>query len=134
LTKAEIESFFKSKLDEDEKLTGFFQAAYMPSFWWYFLVGPLIFLGMRVYYIGLTSKGVHFQKLNLLGKMDIYNFFKNDEISDVKISKGWLQVPIKFFFSNDRVLKLKAQKKGVDKIAKINDSMINEILKLQANV
>jgi hypothetical protein len=37
------------------------------------------------------------------------------------LSKGLLQAPLKFTFSNGRKLKLKAQLKGMEKVAKLDD-------------
>ena len=51
------------KIGSGEELVGFFQANWMPSFWWVLLIGPLVFLGTRTYYVGITNLGIHFNKI-----------------------------------------------------------------------
>ncbi len=109
------------KLKQGEELVGFFQAQYIPSNWWIFLIGPLILFGMRVYYVAVTDQGMHFHKLTLFGKPDIYNYFPWNEIENLKLEKGFLTAPLKLKFSNGRELKLKVQLKGLENIAKLEE-------------
>ena len=109
------------KLQSGEELIGFFQAQYTPSWGWYFLIGPLFAFAIRIYFVAVTDKGIHYHKLTFFGKPDTSNYFTWNEIEKVKLSKGLLQAPLKFTFSNGRKLKLKAQLKGMEKIAKLDD-------------
>jgi len=107
--------------NQGEELIGFFQASYTPPFWWVFLIGPLMFFGTRVYYVGVTNQGMHLHKLSLWGKPETYNFCPYAEISKMKLGKGFLQAPLQLVFSNGRKLTIKAQLKGGDEIAKLDD-------------
>lgn len=113
--------FILPRLKQGEELVGFFQASYTPSIGWFFLIGPLTFLSMRIYYVAVTNQGLHLHKLGFLGKAETYDFFSYAEISKIKLGKGFLQAPLQLVFSNGRKLALKAQLKGVDKIAKLDD-------------
>lgn len=108
-------------LKSDEELVGFCQAQETPSGWWYFLLGPLMSLGMKFYFVAVTNKGMHFHKLTTFGKPDTHSYFSWDEIEELKLRKGVLQAPLKLTFSNGRKLKLKIQLKGVGNIAKLDD-------------
>lgn len=108
-------------LNQDEELIGFFQATYLPSFWWFLLIGPFIALGMRIYYVAVTNRGLHLYKLNFFGKQDTYNFFSYNEITKINLGDGLIQAPLQLSFSNGKKLTIKAQLKGMDKIAKLDD-------------
>ena len=108
-------------LKSNEELIGFFQAQYMASYWWFLLVGWLVFFTLRYYYVGTTDKGIHLHKLSFWGKPDNYDFFSWDEIEKLEFKDGFLQAPLKLKFKNGRKLKLKAQLKGVEKIAKLDE-------------
>jgi hypothetical protein len=113
--------FILPRLKQGEELIGFFQASYTPSIGWFFLIGPLMFLGMRIYYVAVTNQGIHLHKLSFFDKPETYNFFPYAEISKIKLGKGFLQAPLQMVFSNSRKLTLKAQLKGVEKVAKLDD-------------
>jgi len=113
--------FILPRLKQGEELVGFFQATYTPSMGWFFLIGSLMSFGTRTYYVAVTNQGIHLHKLNFFGKPETYNFFSYAEISKIKLGKGFLQVPIQMFFTNGRKLTIKAQLKGVEKIAKLDD-------------
>ncbi len=134
MKKEDVRKLVVSKLKQDEDLIGYFLATKIPSFWWYFVIGPLLFLGVRHYYIGLTKSGIHFHKLTFWGKPGSYEFFKNEEIISVEIKKTILkvQIPLKFTFSNKRTLKIKAQRKGVAKIPKISDTELEHLKTLNS--
>jgi hypothetical protein len=120
--------FILPNLKQGEELIGFFQATYTPSLWWVILIGPLIYMGMRNYYVAVTNLGIHLYKLNFFGKLDTYNFFYYTEISEIKISKGFLQATLKLVFSNGRKLALKAQLKGPESAAKLDDQTVEFLL------
>jgi len=88
------------KIGSGEELVGFFQATSMPSFWWFFLIGPLVFLNTRTYYVAITNLGIHLNKLTFFGKPAIHAYFTWDEIENLKLGKGILSMPLKFKFSN----------------------------------
>ena len=68
---------------------------------------------------GSVKKCLYFHRLNLLGKFKDYDFFEFNEIDSVKIGGGILQRPMTFQFKNKRKIKIKAQLKGVEKVAKL---------------
>lgn len=114
--------FILPHLKQGEELVGFFQATYMPPMWWIFLIGPLMFFGTRVYYIAVTNQGLHLHKLSFFGKPETYNFFPYAEIPKMKLGKGFLQSPLQLTFTNGRKLTIKAQLKGLEKVAKLDDN------------
>ena len=116
------------KIGSGEELVGFFQATSMPSFWWFFLIGPLVFLNTRTYYVAITNLGIHLNKLTFFGKPAIHTYFTWDEIENLKLGKGILSMPLKFKFSNGRKLKLHAQLKGLDKIPKLDEVTSNFLI------
>lgn len=119
MNKEQAQGYIQQNLKENDILIGFFQAVSPPKIWMFFLLGPLAILSMRMYFLAVTEKGIYFYKLNFLGKFKDCDFFEFDEIENVKIGKGILQRPMNFNFKNNRKIKLKAQLKGHDKIAKV---------------
>lgn len=119
MNKDEAETLIRENLSEEEKFVGFFMATYLPTFWWFLLVGPLFFLGMRYYFVGVTDKGFHFHKLGLMGKPQQHDFFTFEEVARLKIGSRVLSYRMDFLFSNKRKLKINAQKVGAKKVAKI---------------
>lgn len=109
-------------LEPGDSLVGFFQAI-QPFKWWLFLlIGPLAVLSMKYHFVAVTRKGVTFHRLNLLGKFAGQDAFAFTDIESVKIGKGILQRPMTFRFHNGRKLYLKGQLKGVEKVAKIDET------------
>jgi hypothetical protein len=119
----------KQNLSSNEDLVGFFQAQKPCKFWLYFIIGPLILLATRNYFIAVTNKGIHFHMLNFLGKYSQHDFFSYTEIEKIKIGKGVITIPITFFFSNGAKLKIKAFKKGVKDMAKLEENTLDYINK-----
>ena len=119
MNKEQAKEYIEENLNEGDSLIGFFQAISPPKIWLFLLIGPLFFLSMRTYFLAVTEKGISFHKLSLLGKFKEHDFFEFGDIESVKIGKGLLQRPMKFVFKNNRKLKLKAQLKGVEKVAKL---------------
>ena len=119
--KDQAREHIEANITEGDELIGFFQATYLPRFWWLFvvLVTPIAFLSMRIYIVAVSKKGLCFYKLTFMGKFRHADFFKYDEIESVKVGGGFLQRPMVFRFMNGRKLRLKGQIKGVDKIAKL---------------
>jgi len=109
------------RLKQDEELIGFFQATYTPSLVLLLLSGLLWGMGMRTYLVAVTNQGIHLHRLSLFGKPETYNFFSYAEISEIKLGKGFLQAPLQIVFSNGRKLTLKAQLKGIGKVAELDD-------------
>ncbi len=118
--KLEIEK----SLAQGESLVGFFMAQKRPSFWLFFLIGPLAALGFKSYFVGVTNLGVHFHKLNMMGKFSQHDFFAFNEIKSVKIGKGLLQIPMKYTFASGKKLKIRAQKVGIERVAKADDNIV----------
>lgn len=110
-------------LDEADNLIGFFFAVQPFKIWLFFLIGPLAVLSMKYYFVAVTDNGMTFHHLNWLGKFAANDHFAYDEIECVKIGKGWIQRPMKFKFINGRKLTLKATIKGVERVAKLTDSL-----------
>ena len=119
MNKEQAKKYIEGNLNNGDSLIGFFQAISPPKIWLAFLIGPLFILSMRAYFIAVSEKGIYFYKLSLLGKFNEHDFFEFDDIESVKIGKGLLQRPMKFTFKNNRKIKIKAQLKGVKKIAKL---------------
>lgn len=111
--------FIVEKLAEGEELQDFFAAETPMNIWLFLLIGPLVIFFMRFYYIGVTDRGIHFHRLNLLGKFVRSHFRAYDDIEEVHIGTGFIQLPIKLHLKSGQILKLKAQKKGMDRVAKI---------------
>ncbi|MBT3303441.1 MAG: hypothetical protein HN982_04420 [Candidatus Marinimicrobia bacterium] len=127
MNKEKAQEHIENNLNNNDSLVGFFQAIEPPKIWLFFVIGPLAILSMKTYFVAATANGMHFFKLNLLGKFSDDDFFNFNEIENVKIGKGLLQRPFLFQFKNSRKLKIKAQLKGVDKIAKLTDETQNHI-------
>ncbi len=119
MNKEQAQVYIQQNVKEDDILIGFFQAISPPKIWMFFVLGPLAILSMRMYFLAVTERGIYFYKLSLLGKFKDCDFFEFDEIENVKIGKGILQRPMKFHFKNNRKIKVKAQLKGHNKVAKV---------------
>lgn len=121
MNKEKAQEHIENNLSQDDALIGFFYAQQPPKFWLFFVIGPLAILSMKNHFVGISAKGIYFHQLNLLGKFTGHDFFRYDEIESVRIGKGVLQRPMKFLFKNGRDIMIKAQLKGVDKVAKLNE-------------
>jgi hypothetical protein len=121
MDKDNAKEHIQKHIEQDDDLVDFFYAQQPFKIWLFLLIGPFAAFSMRFYFVGVTTKGIHFHRLNLLGKFSDHDFFRYDEIENVKIGKGMLQRPMKYQFKNGRNLNLKAQLKGVEKVAKLND-------------
>lgn len=119
MNKEQAKKHIEENLNDGDSLIGFFQAVSPPNIWLFLLIGPLFILSMRTYFLAVTEKGISFHKLSLLGKFKEHDFFEFGDIESVKIGKGLLQRPMKFAFKNNRKIKVKAQLKGVEKVAKL---------------
>jgi len=119
----------KNNFSNGEELIGFFMAQRPFKIWLFFLIGPLAALSMKSYIIAVTNKGMHFQALNLIGKFSQHDFFDYNEIDSFSIGRGILQIPMKYMFTSGRKLKIKAQKKGRESVAKINDETLDFLKK-----
>lgn len=119
MKKEQAQEHIELHLTDGDSLISFFQAIQPFKIWLFFLIGPLAVLSMKTYFLAVTKKGLYFHRVNLLGKFSGMDFFAFDEIENVAIGKGILQRPMKFRFRNGRTLKVKAQLKGVEKIAKL---------------
>lgn len=129
MKKEKAKEYIMGKLDEGDSLIGFFQAMKPPNYWLVFLLGPIFFLSMRVYFVAVTEKGIFFHQLGMLGNFKTHDFFEFAEIESVKIGEGVLQRPMKFVFKNSRKLKLKAQLKGVESVAKLVPDVQKHIIR-----
>lgn len=119
MNKEQAKKYIEDNLNDGDSLIGFFQAVSPPNIWLFLLIGPLFILSMRTYFLAVTEKGISFHRLSLLGKFKEHDFFEFSDIESVKIGKGLLQKPMKFTFKNNRKIKVKAQLKGVEKVAKL---------------
>lgn len=119
MNKEQAKKYIEENLNDGDSLIGFFQAVSPPNIWLFLLIGPLSILSMRTYFLAVTEKGISFYRLSLLGKFKEHDFFEFGDIESVKIGKGLLQRPMKFTFKNNRKIKVKAQLKGVEKVAKL---------------
>lgn len=119
MKKEQAKEYIEEKLNQGDHLIGFFQAISPPKIWLFLLIGPLCVLSMRTYFLAVTERGISFHKLSLLGKFKEHDFFEFSDIESVKIGKGLLQRPMQFTFKNNRKIKVKAQLKGVERVAKL---------------
>jgi len=119
MNKEQAKEHIEKNLNNGDSLIGFFLAVSPPNIWLFLLIGPLFILSMRTYFLAVTDKGISFHRLSLLGKFKEHDFFDFGDIESVKIGKGLLQRPMKFTFKNNRMIKVKAQLKGVEKVAKL---------------
>lgn len=127
MNKYQAKEYIDTHLEGDDVLIGFFQAVRPPYLWLALLVGPLFVLSMRIYFLAVTERGIAFHRLSMFGKFKDYDFFEYSEIESVKIGKGMLQRPMEFKFKNDRKLMVKAQLKGVAKVAKLSPEVQRHI-------
>ena len=125
--KDEVQKHIEKHLAEGDELIGFFQATYTPSLWWFLLVGPLMFVGVRSYFICVSKQGIYFYKLTFVGKFQNADFFKYDEIKSVKLGKGFMARPMVFRFANGKKLKVAGQLKGLERIAKLTPEVSDYI-------
>jgi hypothetical protein len=108
------------RLQQGEELIGYFQAQYRPSTWWQLLT-ILSAFAMRIYCVGVTNRGIHLQKLNLLGKPDKYSFYTDADIVSLQLGSGTISAPLQLSFTDGTKIKLYAQLKGAGKVAKLDD-------------
>ena len=123
MTKEEAHQHIQEHLETDDTLKGFFTAIEPAKLWLFLLIGPLAFLSMKQYFIAVSENGIYFHKMGFFGKFTTHDFFTFKEIENVKIGKGLLQRPMKFLFKNGRSMKIKAQLKGVEKVAKLTEEI-----------
>lgn len=127
MNKYQAKEHIDRHLQDGDDLIGFFQAVRPPYLWLVLLIGPLFVLSMRIYVLAVTERGIAFHRLSMIGKFKGYDFFEYSEIESVKIGKGILQRPMKFKFKNGRKLTVKAQLKGVEKVAKLSPEVQRHI-------
>jgi hypothetical protein len=123
MNKEVAQKHIEANLKVGDLLIGFFYATEAMKLGMFALIGPLAALGMKFYYVAVTKNGLTFHRLNMMGKFSNSDAFSYDEIEKVKIGQGWVQRPMKFKFKNGRVLNLKAQLKGVEKVAKLTEDV-----------
>ena len=127
MKKEKAKEYIEKNLSPDDSLIGFFAAQQSFKIWLFLLIGPLAVLSMKSYFVAVTRKGIYFHRLNLLGKFSDYDFFEFTEIETVRIAKGTFQRPMKFNFKNGRNIEIKAQVKGLDRIAKLTEETLQQI-------
>jgi hypothetical protein len=123
MNKETAHQYILSNMEPDDNLVGFFIAQGSFPLLWCFIIGPLAILMLKQYYVAFSEKGVYFIRLNLLGKPSNTDLMLFSEIENVKIGKGMLQRPMLFRFTNGKKLKIKAQIKGVKKVATLKDDV-----------
>lgn len=121
----------QNSLEHNENLIGFFQAAEQPKMWLWFLIGPIATLAIKNYFVAVTNKGIHFHRLNLIGKFVKHDFLTYDEIEKIKLGTGKLQIPLNVSFKNGRKISLKAQKKGFSSVATIDEATMQYLKNIQ---
>ena len=122
MNKEEAKGYIVERLSENDKLVGFFIAQGPFPIWWFLLLGPLGILFLKTYYIAVTNNGINFYRLSLMGKFkDDGDFFTFDEIENVKITSGMMQRPMLFTLKDAGKVKIKAQLKGLERVAKLTE-------------
>ncbi len=129
MNKEQAQEQIEKCLVPNDSLVGFFIAQQSFKIWLVFLIGPLAMLSMKSYFVAVTEKGICFHRLSLFGKFANSDFFEFSEIENVKIGKGLIQRPMSFEFRNGRKMKIKAQLKGVEKVAKLTETVQQHIEK-----
>jgi len=128
MTKEEAKKYIVKSIKQDDELVGLFTAQGPFPIWWFLLLGPLGSLFFKFYYIGVTQKGISFYRLSLMGKFkDNGDFFKFSEIKSVKVKGGFTQRPLIFTLINGTKIKIKAQIKGLDRVAKLTEEVQKHI-------
>jgi len=128
MTKEEAKIHIEKSLEKDDELIGVFTAQGPFPIWWFILIGPLGAFFFKFYYIGVTQKGISFYRLSLMGKFkDDGDFFKFSEIESLKIKGGFTQRPLIFTLKNGKKVKIKAQIKGLDRVAKLTEKVQKHI-------
>ncbi|MEJ2610707.1 MAG: hypothetical protein P8179_11630 [Candidatus Thiodiazotropha sp.] len=127
MKKEKAKEYIEANLSDEGSLIGFFQAVSPPNYWLLILIGPLFILSMKQYFVAVTEKGIYFYRLSLLGKFKEHDFFEFNEIESVKIGKGLLQRPMEFVFGNNRKIKIRAQLKGLESVAKLSPDVQQHI-------
>ncbi len=120
----------KKNLTEEEILIGFFFAQKFFSLWQGLLLGAAATAFIKRYFVGVSNRGIHFYKLHpVTNGFEEHDFFDYSEITNVKIGKGYLQVPIEFLFNNGRKFKIRAQQKAFGRVAPLTEEVQKEIEK-----
>jgi len=127
MRKEQAEMHIIANMQKSDELVGFFQATTPIRIGLYLLIGPLAALSMKQYFVAAGKKGMYFHRLNMWGKFKDYDFFSFTEITSVQFGKGMIQRPVTFQFNNGRSLKLKAQLKGLEKLAKLKEDVQKHI-------
>ena len=124
MNKDDAKTELEKNLPEGEQLVGLFMAMTFPNFWWYVLVGPLAALKIKTYFVGVTNKGLHLHQLNLAGKFSLHRYIPFNEVLSLKLGRGFMKIPMRYTLSNGEIIKLNAQKVGVERVAKIEANTI----------
>jgi len=118
------------RLEVGDELVGFFTAQSPFPILWFLLLGPLGAFFIKTYFVAVTKNGINFHQLSLMGKFKGEgDFFHFNEIESVKIKNGMLQRPMTFVLNNGVKVKIKAQKKGLDRVAKLDEKTLEQIEK-----
>ena len=123
MDKAKAQQHIQQNLASGDSLVGFFYTIQPYKSWLFLFLGPLAALSMKYYFVAVTQAGITFHRMNMLGKFAEADRFAYADISSIKIGKGLLQRPMLLAFKNGRKLKIKAQLRGVDKVAKLTDDV-----------
>ena len=95
------------QLPPEETYIGTFYGMARPSLWLIFLMGPLMNLLSKSYYVSITENKLYFTKLNLMNKILNIDSFEDIEISSLIITKNMFSsYTCKFVFSNGNKLKM----------------------------
>ncbi len=120
MIKEHAKQYILQSLNIDDVLIGFFQAQ-NPVAWWMFLVlGPFALLYSKTFFVAISNQGVYLYKFSVSGRFIMEDFIPYEELAHVKIGRGFMQRPISFIFNNGIIIKLRAQIKGVEKVAKLD--------------
>lgn len=124
MSKAKAQEAINPYIATGESLIGIFSGTVPFKFWLCFLIGPLAAFSAKGYFIAITDKGLHFVKIGMTGKPVQHDFFAYSEIKEMKLGKGILQMPMTFYFTSGKKFFVKGQRKGVERVAKLDDAML----------
>jgi hypothetical protein len=130
IDKREAEAFIKSNLMAGDLLIGIFLAQSEFKKWLVFVLGPFALLTVKYYIVAVTERGINFYRLNRLKSTFIGNYFITfGEIENVKIGKGVLAKTMSFKFKNGKEMRIRAQVKGIERVAALTDTVEEYIVK-----
>jgi len=94
-------------IPQDEEIIGIFKGNSSLPWTWFFLVGPIVFLGIRTYIVVVTDLHIYFNRLDpYIDVIESNDVFEYNEIKKLKFKKHGATQNLFIDFNNDRSIKL----------------------------